>query len=48
MSYKKNNFAEVIVDYPGSLQKTYSYIIPVSISAKVGQVVEIPFGLRST
>ena len=48
MSYKKNNFAEVIVDYPGSLQKTYSYIIPISISAKIGQVVEVPFGSRST
>ena len=48
MSYKKNNFAEVIVDYPGSLQKTYSYIIPISISAKIGQIVEVPFGSRST
>jgi len=39
-------FAEVAVDAPAGHDRTFSYSIPPSLDAKIGQLVIVPFGPR--
>ena len=48
MSPEKKKYADLIVDFPGSAQETYTYSLEANHHVKIGQVVEIPFGKKST
>jgi primosomal protein N' (replication factor Y) len=48
MYSEKKKYADLIVDFPSSAQETYTYSLEGNHHVRVGQVVEIPFGKRST
>lgn len=48
MYSEKKKYADLIVDFPGSVKETYTYSLEGNHHVKIGQVVEIPFGKRST
>ena len=47
MSPEKKKYADLIVDFPGSAQETYTYSLEANHHVKIGQVVEIPFGKKT-